>query len=253
MKVIFVGAGPGDPELLTLKAQRILTKAQCCIYAGSLISPVILEALPTSCHTYDSAEMSLDDILEVVSACQQTNTDVIRLHTGEPTIFGAIAEQMRALDKLGIEYSVIPGISSFQAAAAAINAELTAPNIAQTIILSRIAGRTPVPDEQNLEQLAATRSTLCLFLSIQQIAKISQQLIPYYGNNCPIAVVYHASWQDQQVIIGTLFNITEKVKQAKITRTAIILVGQALDKQGDDSKLYDAYFSHGYRKGKNVA
>lgn len=251
MNVIFVGAGPGDPELLTLKAQKLLTQAQCCIYAGSLISPVILQYLPTHCQIYDSAEMSLDDILNVVKTCQQTNTDVIRLHTGEPTIFGAIAEQMRALDELGITYSVVPGISSFQAAAAAVNVELTAPTIAQTVILSRVAGRTPVPDEQSLEKLAATRSTLCLFLSIQQMAKITQQLIPFYGEDCPIAVVYHASWEDQQIITSTLLNIATEVKQAKITRTAIILVGQALAKQGEASKLYDAYFSHGYRQAKN--
>jgi len=250
MKVYFVGAGPGDPELLTIKAQRLICAAKCCIYAGSLVSDQVLALLPENCETYNSAAMSLNETIAIMQSCQERDLDVVRLHTGEPALFGAIAEQMRELEKHQITFEVIPGISSFQAAAAAIKTELTAPDIAQTVILSRIAGRTPVPPEQELEHLAATRSTLCLFLSVHQMANLTQTLIPYYGETCPIAVVYRASWPDQIVVEGTLINIVAQVKAAGITRTAMILVGPALKRQGGLSKLYDETFSHGYRKSQ---
>jgi len=248
MKVYFVGAGPGNPELLTIKAQRLICAAKCCIYAGSLVSEQVLALLPENCEKHDSATMSLNETTAIIQSCQERSIDVVRLHTGEPALFGAIAEQMRELEKYQITFEVIPGISSFQAAAAAIQTELTAPEIAQTVILSRIAGRTPVPSEQALEHLAATRSTLCLFLSIHQIVKITQILIPHYGATCPVAIVYRASWPDQIVVEGTLTNIVDQVKQAGITRTAMILVGPALRRQGGLSKLYDETFSHGYRQ-----
>ncbi len=250
MKVYFVGAGPGDPELLTIKAQRLICAAKCCIYAGSLVSEQVLALLPESCEKYDSATLSLNETIAIMQSCQERDLNVMRLHTGEPTLFGAIAEQMRELEKSQIRFEVIPGISSFQAAAAAIQTELTAPDIAQTVILSRIAGRTPVPPEQELKHLAKTRSTLCLFLSVHQMANLTKTLIPYYGEACPIAVVYRASWPDQIVVEGSLANIVPQVKEAGITRTAIILVGPALRRQGGFSKLYDETFSHGYRKSQ---
>jgi precorrin-4/cobalt-precorrin-4 C11-methyltransferase len=250
MKVYFVGAGPGDPELLTIKAQRLLCSTRCCIYAGSLVSHQVLALLPENCEKYDSASLSLNETIAIMQSCQEHDLDVVRLHTGEPALFGAIAEQMRELEKSQIAFEVIPGISSFQAAAAAIQTELTAPDIAQTVILSRIAGRTPVPPEQELEHLAATRSTLCLFLSVHKMENLTQTLIPYYGETCPIAVVYRASWPDQVIVEGTLANIVAQVKVAGITRTAMILVGPALRRQGGFSKLYDETFSHGYRKSQ---
>ncbi|RMD78689.1 MAG: cobalt-precorrin-4 C(11)-methyltransferase, partial [Lentisphaerae bacterium] len=180
-KVIFVGAGPGDPELLTLKAHRLLTTARCCIYAGSLIAPEVIALLPEDCTKYDSAALDLNQTHTIIREHTAEGIDVIRLHTGDPAIYGAIAEQIRLLDRDGIAYECVPGISSFQAATAALKVELTAPEVSQTIILSRVAGRTPVPAEQELEQLAATRATLCLFLSIHKIDEICRRLIPFYG------------------------------------------------------------------------
>lgn len=248
MRVIFVGAGPGDPELLTVKAERILRKAGCCIYAGSLVSPEIIALLPTDCAMHDSAGMHHDQVVDIYRDCGAKQTDVVRLHSGEPAIFGAIAEQMRALDELGIDYEVVPGISSFQAAAAALRIELTVPEVSQTVILTRAAGRTPVPSGQNLGRLAETGSTLCIFLSISQLENICQELIPHYGAECPAAVVYRVTWPDEVIIRGTLADLPPKA--GGIERTALIMVGPALGREGPASRLYDRAFSHGYRKGE---
>ena len=250
MKVYFIGAGPGDPELLTLKAYHYLTKAKCCIWAGSLINPQIMKLVPKDCIIHDSATMSLDDILSVIKEYALKEVDVVRLHTGEPSIFGAISEQMDRLDLLNIDYDVIPGISSFQAAAAALKTELTAPEVSQVVILGRVAGRTPVPESQSLENLAATGSTLCLFLSIGQMETIANKLTNYYGPECPIAVIYRASWPDQVIIKGTLADVSEKVKLSGITKTAMIIVGHAMKRPlKHASLLYDKYFTHEYRQG----
>ena len=172
MKVYFVGAGPGDPELLTVKARRLLEHARLCIYAGSLINPQIVELLPSAAQRYDSAGMDLQQIIALVQRAQQQNVDVMRLHTGEPAIYGAIGEQMDALDRLGIDYEVVPGISAFQAAAATLQVELTAPEVAQTVILTRTPGRTPMPPAEDLARLAQSRATLCLFLSTDKVAEL---------------------------------------------------------------------------------
>jgi len=250
MKVHFIGAGPGDPELLTIKAHRLLTNAKCCIWAGSLINPQIMELVPDYCTVYDSASMNLDETIEVMKEFAQQGVDVIRLHTGEPAIFGAISEQMDRLDSIDIDYDVIPGISSFQAAAAALRTELTAPEVSQVVVLGRVAGRTPVPESQCIENLAATGSTLCLFLSVGQMTQIADKLSKYYGKECPIAVIYRASWPDQLIIKGSLENISQKVKEAQITKTAMIVVGHALQRPlKHASLLYDKYFTHEYRQG----
>ncbi len=250
MRVYFVGAGPGDPELLTIKAERLLRSSQCCIYAGSLVNPQLLELLPEGSHRYDSAGMNLDEILAVIKEARATEIDVVRLHTGEPSIYGAIGEQMDALDELGIGYEIVPGIGAFQAAAAALQVELTAPEISQTVILTRVAGRTPVPESQELERLAASRSTLCLYLSVGMMEKIAATLSEHYGGDCPAAVVYRASWPDEKVIRGTLSDIAAKVESEEITRTAIILVGHALARPlPHASRLYNKHFTHGYRQG----
>ena len=250
MKVIFVGAGPGDPELLTIKAERLLRGCAVCIYAGSLVSPAVLALLPPTAERHDSATLTLEEIIALCRDAQARGLDVVRLHTGEPALYGAIREQMRELDRLGIAYEVVPGISSFQAAAAALCAELTAPEVSQTVILTRTAGRTPMPGEQDLRALAATRSTLCIFLSVHKLEEVAATLAEFYGPACPAAVVFHASWPDQLVIEGTLADLAEKVATAGIRKTAMILVGHALARKGAASKLYDAAFTHEYREGK---
>jgi precorrin-4/cobalt-precorrin-4 C11-methyltransferase len=248
MKVVFVGAGPGDPELLTLKAARLLKNCRCCIYAGSLVSPEVLTLLPDDAMRWDSATMTLEQTTAVCRQARDEEIDVVRLHSGDPAIYGAIGEQMLELDKLGIAYEVVPGVSSFQAAAAALKTELTAPEVSQTIILTRTSGRTPLPPEQELDRLAQTHATLCLFLSVHKVGEVAEQLTQHYGGDCPVAVVYRASWPDQRIVRGTLADITEKVDATEITRTSMIIVGRALERQGGPvSRLYSDRFAHGYR------
>jgi precorrin-4/cobalt-precorrin-4 C11-methyltransferase len=248
MKVIFVGAGPGDPELLTVKAAQLLQSCRYCIYAGSLVSPQVLALLPPEAATWDSAKLTLEQTTELYRQARDQQVDVVRLHSGDPSIYGAIREQMHELDTLGIEYEVVPGVSSFQAAAAALKTELTAPEVSQTIVLTRTAGRTPLPSSQELEQLARTRATLCLFLSVHKISDVAKQLARHYGADCPVAVVYRASWPDQKVMRGTLADIAGQVTAEEISRTAMIIVGRALERDaGPVSCLYRQSFSHGYR------
>ena len=248
MKVYFVGAGPGDPELLTVKARRLLEQARLCIYAGSLIAPDILKLLPPQAERNDSARLDLSQIIALFQRAAQENIDVVRLHTGEPAIYGAIGEQMDALDRLAIDYEVVPGISAFQAAAATLRVELTAPEVAQTVILTRTPGRTPMPPAEDLARLAPSRATLCLFLSTGKVAELAAMLAEHYGAECPAAMVYHASWPDEIVIRGTLADVGAKVAAAGIQRTALFLVGYALARPaGSVSKLYAPSFSHGYR------
>ncbi|MCY2986530.1 MAG: precorrin-4 C(11)-methyltransferase [Planctomycetota bacterium] len=249
MKVYFVGAGPGDPELLTVKAQRLLAQARLCIYAGSLVNPDLLGLLPANCQRHDSARLNLDEIVAMFQQARAQDLDVIRLHTGEPAIYGAIGEQMDALDQLGIAYEIVPGISAFQAAAATLRVELTAPEIAQTIILTRVPGRTPMPASEDLTRLAQSRATLCIYLSTEKVGALTGTLAEQYGADCPAALVYHASWPDEKVIRGTLADIAGKIAAEQITRTAIFLVGYALARPAPHvSKLYDKDFAHGYRR-----
>ena len=250
MKVFFVGAGPGDPELLTVKAQRLLRQSRLCIYAGSLVNPELLQLLPADAVRHDSAGMDLEQIIAVCRVAHGENVDVVRLHTGEPSLYGAIGEQMDALDALGIDYEMVPGISAFQASAAALRVELTAPEIAQTIILTRTPGRTPMPAREDLARLAESRATLCIFLSSEKVAELAAMLAEHYGAGCPAAVVYHASWPDERVIRGTLADIGPQARAEGIHRTALFLVGHALARPlPHASKLYDRSFGHGYRPG----
>jgi len=250
MRVFFVGAGPGAPELLTIKAEKLLRSCRCCIYAGSLVSPAVIGLIPADAERYDSAKLSLDEMVDIYLNAQRRDVDVVRLHSGDPAIYGAIREQMQLLDHHGIAYEVVPGISSFQAAAAALGLELTAPEVAQTVILTRTSGRTPLPKEQELENLARTRATLCIFLSAHKMEDVTRTLAEYYGGDCPAAVVYRASWPDQVAIEGTLSDITKKAESAGIKKTAMILVGWALSGDVPRSKLYDRDFSHGYREAR---
>ena len=197
MIVHFVGAGPGDPELLTLKAERLLTTCRICIYAGSLVSPGVLTLIPAEAEKHDSAGMSHEEVIAVCKEARDRGIDVVRLHSGDPSIYGATREQMNALDALAIPYDVCPGVSSFQAAAAALCTELTAPEVSQTIVLTRAAGRTPLPEAQELDRIARTQATLCIFLSVGKIAEIAATLAAHYGPDCPAAVVFRASWPDE--------------------------------------------------------
>lgn len=252
MKVYFVGAGPGDPDLLTIKAQRLLAHCRICIYAGSLVSPQVLSVLSPATERHDSAELDLEDMRSLFRDAQERDLDVVRLHSGDPSIYGAIREQMNLLDELGIPYEVVPGVSAFQAAAAALCVELTAPEKAQTIVLTRTSGRTPMPEEQNLDDIARTQSTLCIFLSTHKIAEVAATLSRHYGDTCPAAVVYRVSWPDQLIIRGTLADIAARVDAAGIKKTAIIIVGHALSRDIPASKLYDRTFSHEYRIGSEA-
>ncbi len=249
MKVHFVGAGPGDPDLLTIKAHRLLTSCRICVYAGSLVSPAVLALLPEDAVKHDSAALNLDDMRAIFEDAHQKNVDVVRLHSGDPSIYGAIGEQIRELNTLGIPYDVTPGVSSFQAAAAAVGVELTSPEVSQTIILTRAAGRTPLPPEQEINELARTKATLCLFLSTQKLSDLTKDLAAHYGWDCPVAVVYRASWPDQVVLKGNLSAIAAQVADAGVQKTALILVGHALAAPVASSKLYDAAFTHEYRTG----
>lgn len=249
MMVHFVGAGPGDPELLTVKAARLLREAKICIFAGSLVNPRVLDLLPNFCKQHNSANMTLEQILQIYKESSNSNTDVVRLHSGDPSIYGAIREQMNGLDALGIKYDVTPGISAFQAGSAALCVELTIPEKNQTIILSRIGNNTVVPEYQHLSQLARIKATLCLYLSIQKISDVTRELIPNYGTDCPVAVVEKASWPEQRIVRGTLLNIAEKAQAIGIKSPAIIIVGDALANNNQaKSRLYDSSFNHKFRR-----
>lgn len=250
MKVLFVGAGPGDPDLLTVKARRFLEECKICIYAGSLVSDQVLKLIPEGAETHDSAGMDLGQIVAIYEDALRRGIDVLRLHSGDPSIYGAIREQMNELDRMGIEYEVVPGISAFQAAAAELKTELTAPEVSQTIILTRTSGRTPMPEDQELDELARAHATLCIYLSAHKVGEIAESLSQHYGEECPAAIVYHSSRPDRKIVRGTLADIGEKAEAAGIRKTAMIIVGQALGKKSPASKLYDPGFSHGFRDGK---
>ena len=248
MKVYFIGAGPGDPELITVKGKKTIEMSGYCIYAGSLVNPDILKYCSKDTRIYDSASMTLNEIISIIEEAKEDNKDVARVHTGDPSIYGAIQEQMSELDKRGIDYEVIPGVSSFFAAASSLKQELTLPGVSQTVIITRIEGRTPVPETEGLEILAKSKATLCIFLSVNEINKVVNILRPVYGTNCPVAVVYKASWKDEKVIISNLSDVVDEIIQNDIKKTAIIIVGDVLSKNFEYSKLYDKHFNHSYRR-----
>lgn len=248
MKVYFIGAGPGDPELITIKGKRTIEMSGYCIYAGSLVNPDILKFCSKDTKIYDSASMTLEEIINIIEEAKEDNKDVARVHAGDPSIYGAIQEQMSELDKRGIDYEVIPGVSSFLAAASALKQELTLPGVSQTVIITRIEGRTPVPETEGLEILAKSKATLCIFLSVNEIDKVVNILSPVYGTNCPVAIVYKASWKDEKVIISNLSDVADKITRNDIKKTAIIIVGDVLSKNFEYSKLYDKHFNHSYRR-----
>jgi len=250
-KVVFIGAGPGDPELITLKGKKSLEQADIVIYAGSLLNPEILKYCKPGVELYDSAKMSLPQVMEVMIAGVKAGKKVARVHDGDPSFYGAIQEQMEFLDKEQIEYFRIPGVSCLQGGAGALNRELTLPKISQTIIITRPEGRTPVPASESIVELARHQSTMVIFLGTPHIARVIEDLQKGgYQKDTPVSVVYKATWPEQKIVKGTISDIVEKVKAAGITETALIFVGRVFDPQGYDySKLYDPTFTTGFRKG----
>lgn len=247
--VSFVGAGPGNVDLITIKGRRLLEEADVVIYAGSLVSKEHLKFCKNPCEKYNSAKMTLEEVIEVIEESVKKDFKVVRLHTGDPTIYGAIREQMDILDFKNIEYQVVPGVSSFTAACASIKREFTLPDVSQTVILTRIEGRTPVPEGEDLESLAKHNASMAIFLSIQEIGRVVEQLVRGYGSeNIPVAVVYKASWEDEKIILGTLKNIEEKVVKEGINKMSQILVGNFIEGKYERSNLYDPSFTHEYRK-----
>lgn len=247
--VYFIGAGPGDPELCTIKAKKILNKADVVIYAGSLVNRELLKYCKANCEIIDSKSMHLDEIVDKMVDAVAQNKLVVRLHTGDPSLYGAIFEQFSELDKHNIGYEVIPGVTSAFAAAAALKREFTVPDISQTVIFTRFSGRTKVPEKENLINIAKLRASLVIFLSVSYINEIVESLLTSYSINTPCAVVYKASWKDEKIIKGTLKNIANLVKQGGIKKTALILVGEFLEPQSNVySKLYEKEFEHEFRK-----
>ncbi|SJZ37133.1 precorrin-4 C(11)-methyltransferase [Selenihalanaerobacter shriftii] len=250
MKVYFIGAGPGDPELITVKGQKIIKKADLIIYAGSLVNPAVLDVAKNNSEIYDSAAMTLEEVLEKMEAAIADGKLVARVHTGDPSIYGAIQEQMDALEEKGIDYEVIPGVSSFLATAAALKREYTLPDVSQTVIVTRLEGRTSVPDKEKLHKLAKHNASMAIFLSVHMIEDVVKELAQEYPIKTPVAVVQKASWFDEKKVVGTLETIAAKVKEAEINKTAMVVVGDFLDTEYSKSKLYDKDFSHEYRKSK---
>lgn len=249
--ISFIGAGPGDPELLTLKGKRLIDDADVIVYAGSLVNPAVLSSSKATAEIYNSATMDLNEVIEVMSKAEKAGKKVVRVHTGDPAIYGAIREQMDRLDKLDIKYEVVPGVSSVFACAAALKKEFTLPDVTQTVILTRMEGRTPMPEKEKLKDLARHHATMAIFLSIGFLDEMTRQLLEGgYSPETPVAVIYKASWPDQKIILGTISDIERKVKEANITKTALTLVGDFLGNEYELSKLYDPSFTTEFRKGK---
>lgn len=247
-KCVFIGAGPGDIELLTLKGYKVIQKAEVIIYAGSLVNPKILEYNENNAEIYNSASMDLNETTESIRKGVSEGKLVARVHTGDPSIYGAIAEQIRELKKLDIEYEIIPGVSSVFATAAALESELTLPEISQTVIITRPEGRTPKPKGESISSLSKHHGTMCIFLGVGMIEEVVEELLVGYEKTTPVAVVKKASWPDEEIVKGTLENIADKVKQAGFKKTSMIIVGDAIGTTDfNPSKLYDKDFKHEYR------
>ncbi len=251
-KVYFVGCGPGDPDLITIKAKKLIQKADVVVYSGSLIPPKIIKFCKKG-KLYNAAKLVREEIFELLKKNAKKNKVVIRLHDGDPTIYGAIREQIDNLRKIGIQSEIIPGVTSFLASAAILETQLTLPGITQTIIITRAEKRTKVPKKEKISELAKHKATMIFYLSIHLLSKIVKESIQGgYPKSTPVAVVYRASWDDQKVITGSLNDITKKVLNEKITRTAIVIIGDVINpKTYEYSRLYDKTFSHGYRKAKS--
>ncbi len=249
MTVHFIGAGPGAPDLITVRGRDIIARAPVCLYAGSLVPKALLDHCPPGARIVDTAPMSLDEIVAECRQATDAGQDVARLHSGDLSIWSALGEQLRRLDVAGIPYTITPGVPAFAAAAAALGQELTLPEVAQTVVLTRTSGRaSAMPSGEKLNAYAATGATLAIHLSIHAIDKVVAELVPHYGADCAVAVVYRASWPDQRIIRATLGTIAAEIARAPIERTALILVGKVLDARAfRDSALYDAGYQRRFR------
>ncbi|MFA0814169.1 MAG: precorrin-4 C(11)-methyltransferase [Anaerofustis sp.] len=244
----FVGAGSGAVDLITVRGQKYLNEADVIIYAGSLVNPELLNYAKADCKIYDSASMTLEDVISVMKQTESEGKMTVRLHTGDPSIYGAIREQMDLLDESGIAYDVVPGVSSFCGAAAAMHAEYTLPEVSQTVIITRMAGRTPVPEKEEISLLASHGASMVIFLSTGMLEELTERLIAGgYTKDTPAAIVYKASWPDEKKFLGTLGTLPQIARKKNITKTALIMVGNFLGNEYERSKLYDPTFTHEFR------
>ena len=250
MTVHFIGAGPGAADLITVRGLALIRRCPVVLYAGSLVPAAIVAEAPAGARVVDTAPLHLDQIIAEMAAAHAAGFDVARVHSGDPSLYGAIAEQMRRLDELEIDYDVTPGVPAFAAAAAALRSELTLPGVSQTVILTRTAVRaSAMPQGESLAALGRSGATLAIHLSVNNLARVVRELTPLYGADCPVVVAWRVSWPDQRILRGTLADIRGQVKAAGITRTALILVGRALGESGfEDSRLYDSGHSHVLRR-----
>jgi precorrin-4/cobalt-precorrin-4 C11-methyltransferase len=246
MTVHFIGAGPGDPDLITVRGRDLIARCPVVLYAGSLVPRAVIAYTPKGAKVIDTAPLALDEIIAHIEAAHDAGQDVARVHSGDPSLYGATAEQMRRLEARGIPYDVTPGVPAYAAAAAALRTELTLPEISQTVILTRTEGKaSPMPNRENLRTLGAAGATLAIHLSVRNIRRVVADLAPLYGADCPVVVAVRVGWPDQQFIRGTLADIAAAVRAAKVTRTALILVGRVFDERGfADSRLYAADHRH---------
>ncbi|NGO50536.1 precorrin-4 C(11)-methyltransferase [Allomesorhizobium camelthorni] len=249
MTVHFIGAGPGAADLITVRGSRLLERCPVCLYAGSIVSRELLDYCAAGAKLVDTAPMSLDEIEAEYVAAHQAGHDVARLHSGDLSVWSAVAEQIRRLEKHGIPYTMTPGVPAFAAAAAALGRELTIPEVAQSLVLTRVSGRaSPMPSGETLAAFGATGATLAIHLAIHAIDRVVAELTPFHGEDCPVAVVFHASWPDERVVRGTLATIAAELEKDPIERTAIIFVGKSLAAEGfRESSLYDAYYQRRFR------
>ncbi|MBT3370912.1 MAG: precorrin-4 C(11)-methyltransferase [Rhodospirillaceae bacterium] len=246
MTVHFIGAGPGAPDLITLRGRDQIAACPVCLYAGSLVPAEVVAFAPSDARVIDTASLNLDEIMAEIEAAHGRGQDIARVHSGDPSLYGAIGEQIKRLKALDIDYTITPGVPAFAASAAALGLELTLPDISQTIILTRTAMKSSaMPAGEELASLGRSGATLAIHLSARNLRQVCRDLIPHYGEDCPVALVYRASWPDQEIIRGTLADIREKTRAAKLTRTALVLVGRVLDTdKATDSRLYAADHRH---------
>ncbi len=251
VQVYFVGAGPGSADLITVRGKTLLEKADVIIYAGSLVNPALLSYAPEGCEIHNSAYMNLEEVLEVMKKAAAENKTVVRLHTGDPSVYGAVREQMDALDELGITYESCPGVSACFGAAASMDLEYTLPGISQSLIITRMEGRTPVPEKEKIESFAAHQATMAIYLSAGKTGELSERLIAGgYAPDTPAAIIYKATWPEEEFYYCTLEDLEKTAAEHGITKTALVLVGKAIGKKDyETSKLYDRHFTTEFRKG----
>lgn len=252
--VHIVGAGPGAPDLITVRGKELLERADVIIYAGSLVNPKLLDYKKEDCTVYNSAVMTLEEVISVIEEAENAGKTTVRLHTGDPSVYGAIREQIDELDKKGIACEVCPGVSSFCGAAAALKMEYTLPDISQSVVITRMAGRTPVPERESIAAFAEHKATMVVFLSAGMLSELSAELMKGgYGENTPAAVVYKATWEDEKKILCTVGTLAERAEAERISRTALVIVGDAVSQSGyERSKLYDPLFTTDFRQGSGI-